>query len=210
MFYPASKIMVSINRGLVYGSIYQQLTESVHTGPIKEYLCRKFGWNNDQFNSIDWGAMEAYTSTLEPCKETNVIKLVINWQNDNHQNGLFYEKKVDICPACELVKEDHMHFLSCTDPILRGANRPAWNKVGATIKRLRTTVIIAKAFNNILEALMSGDDPEPPEFPNTEIGNMAKQAWEEQQHIGWIHTAQGRLSKKWGVALLKTGFLTTV
>ena len=129
IFYPASGITATIKGQWIYGSIYQQLTDSVHSGPLKEYLCEKFGWNTDQFNSIDWEAMAAYTSKLDPVKETSVIKLVMNWQNDNHQNSLFYANKDNRCPACEHEIEAHMHFLSCTDPILRKANRPAWNKV---------------------------------------------------------------------------------
>ena len=70
----------------------------------------KFGWNEETFDSIDWNAMRAYTRNLEGTKETNLIKLVMDRQNDNHQNNLFYGKSGK-CPACALEDKNHFHFI---------------------------------------------------------------------------------------------------
>lgn len=118
VFYSASGAMISIEGTWIYESLYQQLIEAVHKDHISEYLCGRFGWSREQFDTIDWEAMEVYTKNLNPCKETNVIKMVTNWQNNNHQNSLFYSHRDNICPACELTSEEHMHFLSCSDPVL--------------------------------------------------------------------------------------------
>ena len=118
IFLPACVVMVSIHGTRVYGSTYKQLTDSVHSTPLKQYLCNKFDWFNEQFHCVNWGAMESYMSSLTPCKETNVIKMVTNWQNDNNQNSLFYKDMDSICSACKLWYKDHMHFLSCPDPAL--------------------------------------------------------------------------------------------
>lgn len=47
---------------------------------------------------------------------------------------------------------------------------------------------------------MTDSAPQCPAFCETEIGNIVKGSWEEQDQIGWTHVAQGRLSKKWGEA----------
>ena len=93
-----------------------------------------------------------------------------------------------------------MHYLSCSDPVLRRLNRTSWNMVISTIRKLRTTQVISAAFYNILEALMRDETPRPPTFPETTIGGIAKQAWKEQEALGWINVAKGRLCKKWGEA----------
>ena len=47
---------------------------------------------------------------------------------------------------------------------------------------------------------MTNTTPHSPFFPTSAIGKAVKLAWEEQEQIGWIQVAQGRLSKKWGKA----------
>ena len=52
----------------------------------------------------------------------------------------------------------------------------------------------------IVEALMHGECQQPPIFTTDKIGRLAKKTWKEQELIGWMHVAQGRLSKTWGEA----------
>ena len=59
---------------------------------------------------------------------------------------------------------------------------------------------MAAAFYSILEGLMTYADPVAPNFPATPIGDLTGQAWEEQQALGWINVAKGRLCKSWGKA----------
>ena len=47
---------------------------------------------------------------------------------------------------------------------------------------------------------MQGECPSPPQFNKDKIGQLTQQAWQEQEGIGWVQVAQGRLSKKWGEA----------
>ena len=47
---------------------------------------------------------------------------------------------------------------------------------------------------------MDGESPQQPLFGDDKIGQLASKAWKEQEEIGWIHVAQGRLSKQWGEA----------
>ena len=61
------------------------------------------------FNTIDWYAMHCYTKNISNTKNTNLIKYVMDWQNDNRWNELFTEKD-GVCSACGLV-EDHVHFI---------------------------------------------------------------------------------------------------
>ena len=128
-FFPPSKVMVLIADSMVYGSIYDRLTFVTHAKPMEEYLCKKFNWTKLQFDCIDWEAMGSFIKSVTPTKETNICKLVLNWQNDNHQRQLFNKKEDGVCPLCNVAHESHMHFLHCPDVPLRRANRKACNKV---------------------------------------------------------------------------------
>ena len=113
---------------------------------------------------------------------------------------MFDKKRSELCPVCEMVQEESLHYLSCSDSVIRQLNCQSWNKVLVTIRKLRTTRSVSAALYNILDGLMDNTTPITPVFPDDDIGTIARQAWEEQQKIGWINVAKGRLSKKWGTA----------
>ena len=104
---------------------------------------------------------------------TDVIKMVNKWQQDNHQSALFYEDKSPICPVCTLTEESHMHFIWCSDIVLRQANRKAWNKVVKVLQKWRTTSWIAKAINAIIEALLYYKTPVKPSNHSSGIKNRS-------------------------------------
>ena len=197
-FFPDSGAMVEVDNSMVYGSIYEAVKEQVHSKPLAEYLCNKFHWTAEEFQTIHWEAMGAFMAGTPPVIQTNVIKMVMDWQNNNRQNNKFDEKHSDVCPACELVHEGHLHYLCCSDPVMRRLNRGPWNAVINQIRKLRTNQTVAAAFYRILEGLMQDEVPQAPIFPETEIGLLAKAAWKEQEALGWSNVVKGRLSKKWG------------
>ena len=89
---------------------------------------------------------------VQGIKATNIIKVVMNWQNDGHQNGLFYGTDAN-CPACGKATEDHLHFLRCTDPLLSRMNKRLISKLLKALHQTRTAGIIALLFKRILLAL---------------------------------------------------------
>ena len=47
---------------------------------------------------------------------------------------------------------------------------------------------------------MTATQPIKPSIPDTEIGTTAQQAWNEQEALGWMNLAKGRICIKWGMA----------
>ena len=197
VFFQEAVVMVSYRGFLIHGSIHDVVTEGEHGPPLRQYLKEKFGWSEDTFQCIDWEAMKVYTRRLEGSKETNLIKLVMNWQNDNHQNEFFYAKD-GVCPACQSIQEDHLHFISCRDPVLYRLNTECMNGVHRAMARTHTCGIISNAFREVLGALRDGREPREPRWRDDAEGQLGKEAWGEQRRIGWSNLAKGRLSKKWG------------
>ena len=128
IFFQESIVMVRYCAGLIYGSFQEVIVQGEHDGPLEEYLCQKFGWTLTVFSSIDWAAMKTFSAKVEGVRATNLIKMVMNWQNNNRQNVLLYSKS-PICPAYHKEDEGHLHFLHCSDSVLRQLNMKTINKV---------------------------------------------------------------------------------
>ena len=119
--------MVEYGGSLIYGDLYERVTEGEHGPALRRYLQEKFGWSDEVFDTIGWEAMHSFVKDLEGTRETNIIKLLMNWQNDAHQNEIFYGKGGQ-CPACSKT-ENHLHFISCQDPVLFRMNTASVNRV---------------------------------------------------------------------------------
>ena len=186
--------MVNYNNSMIYGSIGDQITEGEHGPPLKQYLMDKFVWNEAVFDSIDWDAIKTHMNNILPTTATNLIKLAMDWKNDNHQNELFYGKS-HICPACCVQEEDHMHFVCCQDPILFRLNTTAVNKLIQAMQKMRTAGLISTVFQSIIGALRQEKEPVEPDWKSDEMGKLGARAWKEQSAIGWHHLLKGRLSR---------------
>ena len=198
VLFEEARVMVSYRGTFLYGPTYDRVVEGEHGRALKEYLCAKFKWTSATFDTIDWRAMRAVSQSLNGTRETNFIKLAINWQNDNHQNELLYDKD-GRCPACGLAMEDHLHFLACSDPVLYRLNTQAVNKVVRTMVRLKTAGVLTGIFKRVIGAMRAGMSPAPFLPKDDKLGRLIGQAWKEQQTIGWDNMVKGRLSSKWAL-----------
>ena len=142
--------------------------------------------------------MKSFSKKVDGVRATNLIKLVMNWQNDNKQNELFYSAS-PICPACNKEYEGHLHFLRCTDPVLRRLNTMAINTILTTMKKLKTAGVIATLLKQIIFSLRDGTMPSPFVGKQNHLGTILQQAWIEQEMIGWQNMLKGRLSKQWRI-----------
>ena len=191
--------MVRSGHHFIYGSLRESIIEQVHGPALQRYLCNKFHWSDEVFHMIDWSAMGSYMRRVDGVKATNIIKLVMNWQNDGHQNELFYSTG-GVCPACNNVVENHLHFLCCRDPVLSRMNVASTTRFYRAMKRVHTAGVLASVFKCILAALLAGVPPAPFVGKDDTIGRLLTAAWVEQEQIGWDNWAKGRFSRKWGEA----------
>ena len=103
--------------------------------------------------------MESYEklgTNLDGTCATNVIKLLMNLQNDNHQNNLFYDKSGN-CPVCEHEHEEHLHFIWCQDPVLQKLNTKAVDKLLQSLKVTSTAGLLARVLKEDIQALREGE-----------------------------------------------------
>lgn len=177
-FFPESGVMVQYRGRMIHGNFYDTIPKGEHGPALQQYVMDKYSWTLEVFESIDWRATKSFVSTLAGTRETNVIKLLIDWQNDAHQNDLFYEKG-GTWPACSTEQEDHLHFLSCKDKVYK-----VWQKTS-------TTGIITRAFREVLTSLCARREPTEPVWKYRETWSRSM----ERRSLHWVDTHAQRTAE---------------
>ena len=144
--------------------------------------------------------MERYMASLLVVRETNVVKLVHNWQNDGHQKHLHSEgEETPECPVCGKY-EHHYHFFYCKNSQMTQQYNKCRDTFIKAHKKMHTASSIFHIFKQVLLHLRQGKEPPFPDLPNDKIGVIVKKAWNQQQNIGWHNLPKWQLSIEWGKA----------
>lgn len=86
---------------------------AAHAEDLQAYICKKNTWINTVFKSVDWMGFQGYTTKLDNVWQTNVIKLVHNWNNGGQQQDFFANQHhFSQCPAELGQIERHQHYMS--------------------------------------------------------------------------------------------------
>ena len=97
-----------------------------------------------------------------------------------------------------------MHYIQCTSPLMEEGKKLIQRKFKESQLRLKTATVICDAFSAILGYLRRRTgQPQLTSYFETELGTMVRDAWKEQEAIGWENILKGRLSKKWGYVQAK-------
>ena len=164
-------------------------------------------WDREIFTSINWDAIGGCLDRMSDEQVTHILKLAHGWQHDGYQKGLFYEDLEEIevmCPAGCGKKEERLHYIQCTSPLIAEGNKLIQRKFKESQIRLKTATVICDAFSAILGSLRRRTgQPQLASYFESEMGTMVQDAWKEQEAIGWDNILKGRLNKKWGYAQAK-------
>ena len=172
--------MIECSGEFSYGKVSARITEIITSPFLQEYLQDKNKWDTQTFNSINWKAMGAFMKSLTGEQETNVIKLVHNWQNDGHQNHLHSEgKETPECPVCGKY-EHHYHFFYCKNSQMTQQYNKCRDTFIKAHKKMHTASSIFHIFKQVLLHLRQGKEPPFPDLPNDKIGVIVKKAWNQQ------------------------------
>ena len=59
LFLPDSIIGLRINNALITKDFKKEIRKAMHDDRMKIFLCKKYGWTEEVFNSIDWEPIES-------------------------------------------------------------------------------------------------------------------------------------------------------
>ena len=78
----------------------------------------------------------------------------------------------------------HMHILHCSNIVSKRANKGEWNEVIYVVIIWRTSYLISRPMNAIIEVVVYNTKPIEPDIPTTAICKLILSAWKGQQQIG--------------------------
>ena len=95
-------------------SQYEQRVVYAATYPVmKTYILAKFQWGEEEFNIIDWTAVEQARKGCTKGKNVKIKKLMYDWINTGHQKAKMDQE--EICPCCGIEEETLEHMYQCTN-----------------------------------------------------------------------------------------------
>ena len=92
-----------------YRSILRRLSTFERSS---HYLCNKFNWSNETFNSVDWVAHGRAINANFPLRHF-IIKYIHDWLPLGHLRSRYASFYQDSCPLCPTTLETWSHFLRC-------------------------------------------------------------------------------------------------
>jgi hypothetical protein len=159
---------------------------------LREYLQRKFPWDDETFDSIEWTATHAALRGLVPADHRFVTKLVFKMLPIGAR---LRQRKAHIpstCPTCDEPSEDDWHWITCPA-------RAEWRtqqglQFTCFLVSLKTHPsiinILVRAYKSVLA---TGDC----EFEGDSYSEEEQAVVDSQSRIGWPHIIFGRLSSSW-------------
>jgi hypothetical protein len=196
-FDPACGAMLSICGKAVTRNIEATVQRAQHTGPIRDYLCKRFTWDQVTFESIDWAV---HTAVYSKIPRTRTFFCKLGWKQlpigaRLHKWSPSYDHR---CPSCDQEHEDDDHVYRCAH-MLRAQwrtdlFRALQDKFGSfldpdllAIIRIGLTSFFADSSVDFTER-----------FPADSQDHPYTRLITQQGLIGWDHFIRGKISKEWG------------
>jgi hypothetical protein len=202
---------VLINGTFITTKLDEHIRHEMTAGPLRDYIKRKNGWDDDEFNLVDWESFGAFMGRLSASKRAKVVKLQHNWQNTGRQKGLFLRsagesaaaEEKELCPMKCGCYEASMHYLVCQ-------KNPKLDEMQRGLVGIKTWMRMNDAAPGLSSILMRitrkfigrrTDELDEWNFENEEEGDKDDfyDLVRDQKAIGWHSLFLGRLSKKWHV-----------
>ncbi len=115
---PTSHAMLRIGDKWITSHHRQHIHWEHHAYALREYCMTKYGWDNDTFDSIDWGAIKRVRSRCTPTQQMQTSKILHDWLPPvmhmlSHMTGNAQ------CPGCSCPNEMIQHLLHCPHPLMK-------------------------------------------------------------------------------------------
>jgi hypothetical protein len=191
---PHCNAYILINNESCSSHIRKSMFDAASSPRLREYLQRKFPWDDDTFESINWSATHAAVRGLTPADHRFVTKFVFKMLP---LGARLRQRKAHIpsnCPTCAEPSEDDWHWITCP-------GRTEWRaqqglQFACFLGTLKTSPsiinILVRAYKSVLA---TGDC----DFAADTYSDDEQVVVDSQSRIGWPHILFGRLSSAWSV-----------
>ena len=112
-FDPSCGVALCIDGSTITRNIERSVQEKLFLGPLRSYLCNRFQWSNETFDSIDW---ESFSQVYSHFPRSRKFFYQFGWKKlptgaRLHSREARYD---DRCPSCYCADESDDHLFRCT------------------------------------------------------------------------------------------------
>jgi hypothetical protein len=180
------------------------LTSQLTDPKLRAHIMLKEEWSEHTFSKVDWTDFEKAFKRLSKHIQTAVSKSCHNLLHAGKRNGQIYRGKKSCC-FCNTEEEGWNHVLSCGSKDATMAREASRAKVKNTIAPWKmppdfwTAVekVLQHYIRNASQSNKGAAAPFPGTFNNPQ--NLLRQAFREQDEIGWSGMYKGRITNQWKV-----------
>jgi hypothetical protein len=161
------------------------------TPALKDYMCKKYAWGDEEFDEVDWQSHGRALKRLEKHRKT-LVQFLHDWTPVGKTVNRYGIQYLASYPSCHTPVEDRDHLWHCP-----AASRSTWRRkcYSALLKTLNDLDTAPAIQELLLVALKTLLDNRLVTTIRMEPG--VAHIGRAQANIGWHHILKGRLSKKW-------------
>jgi hypothetical protein len=199
--YPASTCQLYHNNIPITTMIPHAVRNAHNIRQYKKYMCHRFKWEPEVYDSIDFSAIEAAISHFSPNDKRRIHKIRCKWLPTLERRNKEDVTIRPYCPNCPTVIEDHDHIFSCTHPLRQKDLQIAYTTFLTTIRN-STPESILTIFDKAIKSWITKGRIA---YKTNEIRlpPSIESAIEYQNSIGWNNFLHGFVSKSWITAYSK-------
>ena len=190
---PSSGCQINLQGGTLTGSLKEQLYRARAEPIMRKHLMKKYDWDEDTYNEVDWTSHGRALRRLEKNRKT-LVKYLNNISPCGivaHRNNPKYPED---CPSCGAPVEDQQHLIHCPK---RKEDRETWFKaIKQYTEETTTPMPLQDLLLKVLRALLDDEDTD-----SIEGDQYTQEIVDVQRLIGWDQILKGRYSKQWAVLM---------
>jgi len=202
---PPSSLVELCSDHILSSKWQKMVQEAAHSEPLRQTICKRLSWTEDQFDMVNWRALKTCLSRMPRTQHLLYSKLLHGLLNTNAQNCKYY-KTSDLCPHCGLVSETFIHMASCTHPDISTQQYVDQDILWKTLKSLKTPPIV---FSRLRLGIQQHSSI-PPDVSSWEstattstssqsanLGTLGEAIQQQSIDIEWDKFLCGKMSNMW-------------
>ena len=178
----------------ITGHYKRRIREATYGPRLKDYLCKKFQWEEHTYQCIDHRTYQHIIQRFHE-QRTTITKHVHDISPTGkiaHRNNCHLPHE---CPACNSPEEDNLHVIQCSHP-----SRLEWRLT--TLQKL-SHYAVNKSDPTLIIILQDGlnqlHQNADPNLPTAQYPPKYQPLIEQQNAIGWDQIYKGRWSVAWAM-----------
>jgi ribonuclease HI/exonuclease III len=204
--WPEQQISLVGPRGRISGQLAKEIRYCCTAADLESYWQQRYGWSASQARMVDLVGTTAASKGMTTTRARRTQKLRCGWLPVNNRVSRSDPDRPAGCTACSranLTPETVDHLFLCEFTERRRAILDRFQSFYSTLREWKTSTHIIRALQTGSLAWIEGQpipDADTLMLPNTMLGRLIRQAYQEQSELGWNVLFRGFWTTTWRLA----------